>query len=102
MVENQDGNHGTVWKTEHVTDTVEKRTFTGDQLFEWHRDYDDRSITVIAIKGEWSFQYDNQFPFQLRLGQKFFVKRGIWHRLIPMYKENQLTVQIEHMNSDEQ
>mgnify|MGYP001588000851 CR=1 FL=1 len=60
------------------------RTFNSNvDSFElvWHRDREDRSITVLEGNG-WSFQYDDSLPFELKQGDQFFIERMTYHRLL--------------------
>jgi len=47
----------------------------------WHRDHNTRSITVVEGEG-WQFQFDNQLPRLLKVGDQFEVCGGVYHRLI--------------------
>jgi quercetin dioxygenase-like cupin family protein len=47
----------------------------------WHRDHNTRSITVVEGEG-WRFQFDNQLPRELKVGDQFQVCAGVYHRLI--------------------
>jgi hypothetical protein len=48
----------------------------------WHRDREDREITILEGNG-WQFQFDNELPFYLNKGDKFFIPKMIYHRIIP-------------------
>jgi quercetin dioxygenase-like cupin family protein len=58
----------------------------------WHRDREDRTITVLEGNG-WSFQYDDSLPFELKQGDQFFIEKMTYHRLLK--GTNQLRVLIE-------
>lgn len=47
----------------------------------WHRDREDRTVTVLEGKG-WSFQYDDQLPLELKEGDQFLIERMTYHRLL--------------------
>ena len=47
----------------------------------WHRDREDRTVTVLEGKG-WSFQYDDQLPIELKEGDQFLIERMTYHRLL--------------------
>ena len=51
-----------------------------EEYFVWHRDTEDRKITVID-GNEWKFQYDNDLPIDLS-NKKLFISKGTYHRLI--------------------
>jgi len=60
------------------------RTFTQNIVSEelkWHFDSTDREVTIIESKG-WKFQMDNELPKILKEGQKLFIPKGIYHRVI--------------------
>ena len=61
-----------------------ERTFsfsTSDEYLVWHRDREDREITVLSSDG-WMFQLENNLPFLMKEGQNIFVKKGDFHRII--------------------
>jgi len=61
------------------------RTFDSKQDnedFVWHRDLEDRRVQVLEGCG-WSFQYDNELPFLINIGDEFFVPKMVYHRIIP-------------------
>jgi quercetin dioxygenase-like cupin family protein len=70
--------------SEHVSGNTRIRTFGADvedhELI-WHRDHHDRVVEVVAGTG-WQFQYDNQPPREMHVGQLFHIPRGTYHRLI--------------------
>ena len=47
----------------------------------WHRDKETRLVTVIKSVG-WMFQFDEMLPFELEVGEKFEITRGVYHRII--------------------
>jgi len=49
--------------------------------FVWHRDHEDREITVLSGKG-WSFQFDNQLPIKLFENKKIFIPKNSWHKVL--------------------
>lgn len=46
----------------------------------WHRDYKSRNIYVIAGEG-WKLQFDNELPFELKVGDNWFIPSMQFHRL---------------------
>lgn len=52
-----------------------------DSELQWHRDDEDRTIRVLRSDG-WMFQFDDEIPFKMVVGQKFKIKKGYWHRVI--------------------
>lgn len=69
---------------EEVRGRVKTRTFAADVDVEelvWHRDAEDRTVTV--IEGEsWWFQMDERLPIQMRPGDVYFIPKETWHRVI--------------------
>lgn len=66
------------------TDKDNIRTFNVDAIdeeFVWHRDKEDRIIEVIEGDG-WQFQPENSFPYLLKPGIGFTIRKGEYHRLI--------------------
>lgn len=54
-----------------------------DNLFEWHRDKEERLVYVIYAGIGWKFQRDNELPVLLISNQSTFrVKAGEYHRII--------------------
>ena len=52
-----------------------------DEL-KWHRDDEDRVVTVLECGKGWGFQYDNELPWELEEGDTIFILRHEWHRVI--------------------
>ena len=69
---------------ELVSENVYRRTFAegvdDDELI-WHRDHEDRVITVVESNG-WKFQAENELPIYLTPGDQVTVKAEEWHRVI--------------------
>lgn len=60
------------------------RRFSADTDAEdlvWHRDREDRRVTVVTGEG-WYFQMDDQLPVQMRPGDVFDIPKETWHRII--------------------
>ena len=47
----------------------------------WHRDHKDRMVEVVGGEG-WKFQYDNQMPQNIGVGDILEIKAMEFHRLI--------------------
>lgn len=58
----------------------------------WHRDKADRIVTVLEGTG-WSFQRDNELPFELHPGDKFFIEAFEYHRIIKGKTELKLKIE---------
>jgi len=54
---------------------------TNPDEFKWHRDREDRLITIIEGNG-WGIQIDNELPKQLEVGKQYIIPEGIYHRVI--------------------
>ena len=69
---------------ELVSENVYRRTFAegvdDDELI-WHRDHEDRVITVVESNG-WKFQADDKLPINLAPGDQITIKAEEWHRVI--------------------
>ena len=60
------------------------RTFSEDVSEDeliWHRDKNDREITVIEGSG-WKLQMDNKLPEDLQKGKLYNINKMEYHRLI--------------------
>tara|TARA_R100000008_G_scaffold75025_1_gene54054 strand:+ start:333 stop:602 length:270 start_codon:yes stop_codon:yes gene_type:complete len=72
------------YKDTRVNDKKFMRTFlkeTDGSYFVWHRDEEDRKITVLHGHG-WKFQREDELPVDLKLGEVFDIGKNDWHRLI--------------------
>lgn len=47
----------------------------------WHRDRNDRIVTVIEGKG-WKYQVDDELPVELHEGDELFIPAMTYHRII--------------------
>lgn len=47
----------------------------------WHRDLEDRTVTVLEGEG-WLFQLENELPVELKQNTSIFIPRMEWHRII--------------------
>ena len=73
-----------IWQQTHISERTFERVFSRDVLeaeLVWHRDYLPRHITVCEGSG-WQFQFDNQLPRELKVGDQFEVTAHVYHRLI--------------------
>lgn len=52
-----------------------------DEELVWHRDREDREVTVLEGAG-WYFQMDDQLPVQMKSGDVYNIPRETWHRVI--------------------
>ena len=57
-----------------------KRDVVSDELI-WHMDREDRYVKVISGEG-WELQMDNELPQVMCEGQKFFIPKYTYHRVI--------------------
>jgi hypothetical protein len=53
-----------------------------EKEFVWHRDIRSRTITVKDSSNDWFIQYDNNLPVKLLNGEKWFIQKYRYHRLI--------------------
>ena len=63
----------------NVFTSVFKQNVKKEQLI-WHKDRKDRVVKVIYGTG-WKLQMDNDLPFELELGQNYYIKKENFHRL---------------------
>lgn len=54
---------------------------TDSEELVWHRDREDRIVTVIE-GGHWKLQMDNELPKLLQEGKKYFIPAEEYHRVI--------------------
>lgn len=57
--------------------TINKQT----EEFEWHRDRQDRVITVLEGQG-WQLQYNGELPIELIEGEQYHIPAMMYHRVI--------------------
>ena len=71
---------------EKVSDNCRIRTFDpaveDSEEYVWHRDYNDRVVEVLEGAG-WKFQFDDELPFVINIGDKLTIPKMTYHRLIP-------------------
>lgn len=65
---------------------------TDSNEFKWHRDMEDRKVTILDGEG-WSIQFDNNLPQILIVGQEIIIPEGVYHRVIK--GKGELKVSIE-------
>lgn len=65
---------------------------TDSDEFKWHRDMEDRKVTILDGEG-WSIQFDNNLPQILIVGQEIIIPEGVYHRVIK--GKGELKVSIE-------
>jgi len=56
-------------------------TDVDDEELKWHFDEKDRLVTVIE-SGGWQLQMDNNLPNKIEDGQKIFIPKFVWHKVI--------------------
>ena len=83
-----------------VTPTFKVREFSEtvdvEELY-WHRDNEDRVVEVLEVGTDWQFQRDNCLPELLSNGDKLFIRRHEWHRVIKGF--GKLLIKI-HLNGE--
>lgn len=60
------------------------RTFSKNvesEELKWHFDDRDREVTILESNG-WVFQMDNKLPQVLKEGDKLFIPKGVYHRVM--------------------
>jgi hypothetical protein len=67
-----------------VTDRYIIREFSQDidpiELM-WHRDDEDRVVTVLECGKDWKFQYEDDLPIDLEPDTTIIIPRHYWHRV---------------------
>jgi len=58
----------------------------------WHRDREDRTITILESKG-WKLQMDNTLPVVLEEGKSYNIPKNTYHRVIK--GEGKLILELE-------
>lgn len=58
----------------------------------WHRDREDRTITILESKG-WKLQMDNTLPVVLEEGRSYNIPKNTYHRVIK--GEGKLILELE-------
>jgi hypothetical protein len=80
---------------EHTIDNKIIRTFPVDvdelELV-WHQDNKDRLVQILE-PGGWSYQQENELPSKLEKGQRIFIPKLVWHRVL--MGEEPMVVSIE-------
>lgn len=69
---------------QEVSENYKIRTLNknvNSEELKWRFDDSDREVTILESNG-WKFQMDNQIPKLLKEGQKLFIPKGIYHRVI--------------------
>jgi len=72
------------FKDRQISNTERRRVFTetvNPIELVWHRDYENRKVTVLE-SNDWEFQFDNELPFTLKVGNTIDIPRGTYHRII--------------------
>jgi len=72
------------YKEIKISKYVFERTFDAKNkdLFEWHRDKEDRKIIVLESNKNWFFQLDNELPKELYPGIIITIPKNVFHRVI--------------------
>jgi len=64
------------------TDNESIRTIHHEsEEFEWHRDKQNRVITVLEGQG-WQLQYNGELPIELIEGKQYHIPAMMYHRVI--------------------
>jgi mannose-6-phosphate isomerase-like protein (cupin superfamily) len=70
---------------ERISESVWIRTFdpfvTESEEYVWHRDENDRIVTVLEGEG-WQFQFDNDIPKIINRNETIIVPKMVYHRLL--------------------
>ena len=69
---------------QHIVEGKIRRVFSPDteeDELKWHQDLKDRWVTILQSE-DWEFQMDNGLPNKMNVGDKFFIPKFAWHRVI--------------------
>jgi hypothetical protein len=69
---------------QEIIDDIKIRTFdenVDDDELKWHRDRKDRIVEILE-SNNWYLQMDNELPTKLIVGEKYYIPKGIYHRVI--------------------
>lgn len=71
---------------DEIFDGYKIRTFDPNNTdcsdYVWHRDTNDREIEVLE-GDDWFLQFDNELPHIINTHNKIFIRKMIYHRIIP-------------------
>lgn len=60
----------------------------------WHRDHENRHVTVIEGEG-WMFQQENKLPIELHPGDQIYIPKRTYHRIIKGSTDLKIRIQKE-------
>jgi len=69
---------------QEIIDDIKIRTFeenVDNEELKWHRDRKDRIVEILE-NDDWYLQMDNELPSKLIVGEKYFIPKGVYHRVI--------------------
>lgn len=69
---------------QEIKENYKIRTFNKNvpsEELKWHFDDLDREVTILESNG-WMLQLDNKIPKSLKEGEKLFIPKGMYHRVI--------------------
>jgi hypothetical protein len=81
VVENSFGNPYVETKLSPNTVRREFNYDVHDEDLVWHRDREDRRVTVVS-GDDWGIQFDNELPQPLHPGDVVFIPKMVYHRLL--------------------
>ena len=83
-----------VYTQQNISHNTFRRIFSEsvdtDEL-KWHRDQYDRTVFVESGKG-WKLQMDEKLPQDLQEGQKYFIPKKTFHRVIKGTGDLRMTI----------
>lgn len=69
---------------EKIDESFKYRTFKSniiDEELKWHFDKNDREVLIIE-SDNWKIQFDNKLPTEMKKGDKLFIPKGVYHRVV--------------------
>jgi hypothetical protein len=82
---------------QEIINNIKIRTFlenVDDDELKWHRDREDRLVEVLE-GSNWYLQMDNELPTPLIVGQKYFIPKGVYHRVIKGIGNLKVSIEIQ-------
>lgn len=69
---------------EKIDESFKYRIFKSniiDEELKWHFDKNDREVLIIE-SDNWKIQFDNKLPTEMKKGDKLFIPKGVYHRVV--------------------
>ena len=89
------------YKEKTINENIFERTFleNNSAAYIWHRDEENRKITVLESGKDWFFQIDNKLPEVLYPGKVILIEAHVFHRVIAGSERLKVEIVKESQNS---